>query len=60
MNIPKAITKLIDLKHGLDLPDMADYEKALNMSIWGLKRIQFLQGPKHKPKEPLLPGQTED
>ena len=34
--------------------------QAEGLGIQALKRVKFLQDPHHRPKEPLLPGQTEE
>lgn len=60
MRLDKAIEILNCRQIPLKTAQDHDFFDALKMGIAGLERIQFLQDPQHKPKEPLLPGQTED
>ena len=59
MTLEEVIVHLEGLREGLDLPDMAEYEAALNIAIEAVKAYQSARTGNTIMKWDLLPGETE-
>lgn len=60
MKRQEAITCLFELKVGLDLPLMQQYEKAIQLGIEALKHLQSCPYFEYQATDELLPGETKD
>lgn len=60
MKTEKATEKLTELKQGLDLPLMTDYDQALSLGIEALKRLREGRKVDHAFAWKRLPGETKE
>ncbi|MBA7687584.1 hypothetical protein ES703_96048 [subsurface metagenome] len=59
MKLEKAIELLKDLGEGVSLPDMQEYQDAIQMGIEALKHIYELRHHHNVLSDYLLPGETK-